>query len=170
MSCAKWLFQYPNDILVETGTGGGGGVQFALKYGFKEVYSIEIDKAKYDYCVGLFKNNKNVYLYCGDSVEILPQILSKIKTKATFLLDAHVSDAKQVHGSFICPVLEELKTIVSHSKNLGVRHSILVDDANFFSGSFAPFGNIKISDIKKAITDIDSSYVITVGKRSLSIV
>lgn len=168
MSCAKWLNGYINDILVETGSGGGDGIGYGLQYGFKEIHSIEIDKNKYNFCVRKFKGNKNVYLYCGDSLSVLPSILYNIKVKSTFLLDAHVSDVKQVHGNFICPILEELKLITRHSNDLGIKHTILIDDAKYFTGSFAPFGNIKLSDIKKTIFDISPSYIVKVGGRSIS--
>jgi hypothetical protein len=75
MSCAKWLCNYPNKILVETGSGGGGGIQYALSYGFKEIHSIEINKNSHDGCVKLFANKPNVHLYLGDSLSVLPEIL-----------------------------------------------------------------------------------------------
>jgi hypothetical protein len=167
MSCSKWLFQYPNDIFVETGSGTGGGIQSALKYGFKEIHSIEINKQSYDYCVKLFINNNNVNLYLGDSMVILPQILSNIKAKATFLLDAHVMDVNQTHGKELCPVLEELKIIIMHSKNLGVKHSILIDDLKLFNGAVKSFNCIKVSDIKGIIDGLDPNYKFNIGKKSI---
>ena len=168
MSCGKWLFQYPNDILVETGSGGGGGIRYALQYGFKEIHSVEINKAYHDVCVSVFKDNPNVHLYLGDSIAVLPQILSKISTQATFLLDAHVMSLDQVHGKTVCPILEELKTIVAHSKSLGIKHSLLIDDVKLFNGLVDSFDRIKISDIEKVVYDIDPSYVLKTGKKSIS--
>jgi hypothetical protein len=168
MSCGKWLFQYPNDILIETGSGLGGGICFALKYGFKEIHSIEINQGNYDACVRIFKSKPNVHLYFGDSLEVLPKILSKIQSKVTFLLDAHVMSLDQVHGKVVCPILEELKMIVNHSKSLGIKHSLLIDDAKLFNGSVECFDRIKISDIEKTVLDIDSSYVLKTGKKSIS--
>ena len=165
MSCSKWLFQYPNDILVETGSGGGGGIQYALRYGFKHIHSIEIDESKHKYCINLFKNNTNVHLYLGDSIEVLPNILEKINGKATFLLDAHIMELKEVHGKVICPILQELNMIINHSKKIAVKHSILVDDAKYFNGKTQSFGNITIDDIRKAVLDVDSSYTVAVNGR-----
>ena len=169
MSCGKWLDRYPNDIFVETGSGGGGGIQYALRYGFKKIYSVEIDEKKYELCSRLFKNNKNVYLHCGDSIKVLPKILENIKAKATFLLDAHVSDVKHLHGDLVCPIIEELKIILNHAKALKVRHSIFIDDLKYFDGECEAFGKIKMSDIKKEITKIDPSYVIQDGKKCIII-
>jgi hypothetical protein len=160
MSCGKWLFKCPKEILVETGSGGGGGIQYALRYGFKKIYSVEIDKAKYDLCSKIFKLNKDVHLYCGDSIKVLPKILENINSKATFLLDAHVSDVKQLHGDMVCPIIEELRIILNHAKELKVKHSIFIDDLQYFNGKCEAFGKIKASDIKKEITKIDPSYVI----------
>lgn len=170
MSCSKWLFQHPNDIFIETGSGAGGGIDHSILYGFKEIHSIEIDKSKYDYCVKKYAKNKSVHLYCGDSMVVLPKILSNIKTKATFLLDAHVMNVNQLHGEKVCPVLEELKIIIAHSKKIGCKHSILIDDAKFFNGSFDAFGHISLSDIKKLVGELDSSYVIQYGRKSISVV
>lgn len=170
MSCGKWLFQYPNDILIETGSGLGGGIRFALSFGFKEIHSIEINKSNYDFCAKIFRDKNNVHLYFGDSLDVLPSILNSINTKATFLLDAHIMDLKEIHGKAVCPILEELKIIVCHSKKIGKKHSILIDDAKLFNGSVVSFNNIKLSDIEKTVKDIDPSYVFKVGKKSVSFI
>lgn len=168
MSCGKWLFQYPNDILVETGSGRGGGIQYAIRYKFKEIHSIEIDRYNYDYCVRMFKNNQNVHLYLGDSLDVLPQILAGIKTKTTFLLDAHVMSLTSLHGKLVCPILEEVKIIIGHAKSLGVKHSLLIDDAKLFNGATESFSNIKISDIEKTVAELDPSYIFKQGRKSIS--
>lgn len=170
MSCSKWLNSYPNDILVETGSGGGGGINHALKYGFKEIHSIEIDAKKHELCIKLFNNNSKVNLYLGDSIDILPKILDKIKAKTTFLLDAHIMDLKECHGKAICPVLQELRMIIAHSKKYGIKHSILVDDLKFFNGSTESFDNIKLDDIKQTVLSIDSSYSVTASRRMIVII
>lgn len=167
MSCSKWLFQYPNEIMVETGSGGGGGIDSALKYGFKKIYSIEINKESYHYCVERFKKQSYVNLYLGDTINVLPNILLDIKEKVTFLLDAHVMKPQDVHGETICPILKELDMIVNHSKRLGIKHSILIDDTKYFNGKTETFGNIKSEDIKQTILDIDASYSISINRRMI---
>jgi len=168
MSCSKWLFQYRNDIFVETGTGGGGGIQNALKYGFNEIHSIEIQPKLYELCKKLFKNNQNVHLYLGDSLDILPKILSKIEKQTTFLLDAHVMKLSELQGKVICPVLKELEFIITHSKNKNIKHhSIIIDDVKFFNGKTESFGKIKLNDIQKSILDVDPTYVIKTYRRMI---
>ena len=56
-----------NDIFIETGTYGGDGVREAIKVGFKEIYSIEFDRKRYENCKNLFKHNENVKIIHGDS-------------------------------------------------------------------------------------------------------
>ncbi len=73
---------------VETGTLYGDGIDFALKSGFEDIYSIEIDKRLYDDAVKKYKNKKNVNLYVGDSATILPTIIENINEPALFWLDA----------------------------------------------------------------------------------
>ena len=170
MSCSKWLFQQPNDIFVETGSGSGGGIDNALKYGFKEIHSIEINKQLYQYCLRKYKGNIKVNLYCGDSIEILPKILAKIDKKTTFLLDAHVMDVSTLHGKIICPVLEEIKMIITHAQSLKIKHSILVDDVKFFNGKVKAFGCIRVEDIKDVVDSIDSTYAFNVGRKSIWVI
>lgn len=167
MSCSKWLSEYPNNIFVETGSGIGSGIDNAIKYGFKQIHSIEIEEKYYNICVQKYKKNTAVKLYLGDSVKVLPDILKTINEKTTFLLDAHVSDATQKHGETICPVLLELRSIIYHSKQLGIKHSILIDDLKCFTGKFEPFGNIKLEDIKTTILDIDSTYAVKYYRRMI---
>ena len=170
MSCGKWLVQYPNDILVETGSGLGGGIQYALRYGFKQIHSIEIDPNRHQFCEKLFRKNPEVHLYLGDSIETLPKILDGINQKATFLLDAHIMQLSEVHGKVICPILQELTLIIGHAKKLGIKHSILIDDAKLFNGSTESFDNIKSESIKQAILELDATYTVSINKRTITAV
>jgi len=158
MSCSKWLFQYPNEIFIETGSGRGGGISHAIGYGFKKIYSMEINKSYYDICVNKFKDNINIKLYNGDCLDILPKILEEINQSATFLLDAHVMNIDSLSGKKICPILEELTIILNNSKDKEYKHKIIVDDVKYFNGQFAPFGNFSVEDIRKHVEGIDKRY------------
>ena len=50
------LSEYKSPIFIETGTYNGDGVVKALEYGFEQIYSIEIDKDRYEYCKKKFVN------------------------------------------------------------------------------------------------------------------
>ena len=171
MSCYNTLLGLLNegDIFVETGTGKGRGVKHALTKNVKEVHSVEIDVNRYNLCVKRLKQYKNVYLYNGDSIKMLPHILDNhIRSKTVFLLDAHVMDLKETSGAQICPVLEELKLILDNGKVNNVKHIIVIDDVKLFDGSRIYFGNIKLDTIKQLILSYDAAYEIKVDRRALS--
>ena len=166
MSCSKYLLNYMSKILVETGSGKGGGIKTAINIGFKEVYSIEIDKDRYNICVHKFRNHPNVHLYLGSSVDLLPLVLEKINEKATFLLDAHVMSKDETYdANYICPLLVELELILEHGIANRVKHSILIDDTKLFNGATASFDNITLADIDHARMNIDPSMTLSANRR-----
>jgi hypothetical protein len=94
MSATKGLFKkFANPIFIETGSNWGFGIQQALDEGFPVVYSIEIVDELFAHCFTEFRKNKNVHLYFGDCVTILPEILNEVNEPATFWLDAHEGDS-----------------------------------------------------------------------------
>jgi len=118
-----------NKIFIETGTQTGAGVEAALFSGFEEIHSIEIREDFYNIALKNFKDNPKVHLYFGDSREVLPKILEKIKEPATFWLDGHSQ-----HDS---PILEELDILKKHPiKN----HTILIDDCGNFDRNMGKIG------------------------------
>lgn len=119
------LKRFVTDIFIETGTYQGEGVKKALSAGFQTIYSIEIDKKRYEQCVDCFKWERKVNLFHGDSTVILPYLLKKITKRCTFWLDAHYSNDHTTIGEKWTPLVEELEAIKQHPiKN----HIILVDD------------------------------------------
>ena len=81
-----------NSYFIETGSYYGGGIEFAIEAGFKNIISIEITQKYYELCKEKFKNNKNVKIVLGDSVKELGNILSKINKPVTFWLDGHYTE------------------------------------------------------------------------------
>lgn len=143
------IFQkYLTDIFFETGTHLGQSVERAVNIGYKEIHSIEIIKDRYDECFEKFKNNENVFLYLGDSLIWIPEILNTIDCRCTFWLDAHMSQVSRN-----CPTLEELKLIGQHHIK---DHIILIDDMRDFGTQAHEF--IKIDDLKQQILAINPSY------------
>lgn len=80
------LTKYRNPVFVETGTHIGNGVRKALKCGFNEIYSIEIDHDRFLKCTKMFENNDNVTIIYGDSAIELPKLLKKNRYK-NYILD-----------------------------------------------------------------------------------
>ena len=93
-------------VMIESGTYLGSAVRAAMMKGVKEIHTIEIDKNLYDinvdWMLKTIKTNRGgcrilenqskfvlegsceVNLYCGDSCEILPHILSDRFQKRAF--------------------------------------------------------------------------------------
>ena len=159
----KYNFKpYLNSIFIETGTGGGDGISAALKSGFTKVISIEVDNSLYELCKGKFKKNKDVTLYLGDSVDVLPTILKDIDVKCTFWLDGHYSGEGTSHGKLLVPLMEELKAIAQHPiKN----HTLLLDDMRLLRTHTAEWVDLtySVDDIEQMIYSINPDYKITYG-------
>ena len=119
------LSKYLNPVFIETGTYMGDGVREALKCGFSEIYSIEIDPNRYLNCKKMFSENKNVTIILGDSGKVLPELLKKINKKITFWMDAHYCGDGALIGDKWCPLKEEFNAIKNHSIK---EHTLLVDD------------------------------------------
>jgi len=144
-----------NDTFIETGTFNGGGVRVALDAGFKHIHSIEVSPVFYNKAVALFSDMDNVELYLGDSIEVLPAILTSINEPATFFLDSHFfsfspalgSDGNRLSPSDV-PLLLELDTIKSHRIKT---HTILVDDRRALGKEYA--SGEKLSDAWLYLTE-----------------
>lgn len=126
MSANKGFFnRFMNPVFIETGSGGGGGIQSAIDAGFPLIYSIELSEVLYTFCSEYFKDKKNVHVIFGDSQRVLWDIISKINTPITFWLDAHLTDALSAGDPIKPPLIEEIEIIGRHSiKN----HTVLIDD------------------------------------------
>jgi hypothetical protein len=88
----RYQARYGLETFVETGTFRGDTVE-AMRYTFKEVYSIELDRGYYESLQRRFTGVANVHLLYGDSAVILPELLGAIsKTNTLFWLDAHAGN------------------------------------------------------------------------------
>jgi len=141
-------------IFIETGTYKGHGVKIALESGFDIVCSIEIDKKRYEENLLRFINNNNVFLYHGDSSDVLKEILDNIDEPCTFWLDAHYDYDGSTRGKELTPIVKELDIIQNHSvKN----HVILIDDLRDFN-RFKHYPGIPYT--LKKIKEINKDYTI----------
>ncbi len=78
---------------VETGTLYGDGVKYAMKQGFEEIHSIEIEPTLYKQAKEKFKTFPQVFIHQGNSHEVLKKLLPKLKGNIIFWLDAHFPGA-----------------------------------------------------------------------------
>jgi hypothetical protein len=98
---------------------------------FKEIHSIELNEKLYFENLVRFRNNKNVYLYHGDSSAVIVEILKKINGRCIFWLDGHFDFTEITSKSdLVTPIRKELEEIAKSS----FEHIILIDDARLFNG------------------------------------
>lgn len=130
------LDDYTAPVFVETGTWRGHGVKRAQAAGFETIYSVEYDKKLYTKACKLFKGQKNVHLFSGESMSMLRAVVPALTRCTTFWLDAHPEGAlsldRNVVGRNYAPLLEELEFIISHVKHVPTPN-ILLDDMRLFS-------------------------------------
>lgn len=146
---------YPNYCFVETGTYMGSGIQFALRAGFPEIHSIEINPQFVARARSVFAPHKQVHIHQGDSGKMLYQVIKDINYPITFWLDGHhgTPDPK---GGNNTPLLEELDQIKMHPiKN----HTIIIDDMHC-CGTIL-FDYLTREDIIAKIKEINPAYHIS---------
>jgi SAM-dependent methyltransferase len=143
--------RHPNTVFIETGTALGRGVKAALKAGFAKIYSIEENQALYDYNQAQFASNEAVTILHGQSLTVLPQILSNLQTPVTFWLDAHRTGGGLDGGGTPYPLLSELGLLQGHPIR---RHTLLIDDRRLFETEFG----IREEQVRQAIAAIDPQY------------
>jgi hypothetical protein len=140
--------QHNIDTFIETGFGNGDGLSNILSINFKEIFSIEIMQCQIDTFGSKFKNDNRVKLLCGNTIDVLQNILPKIENNICFWLDAHFPGADNpspLHGQHDAeknddirlPLERELEII----KNLRKEYKdiILIDDIKLYmnDGEFA---------------------------------
>ena len=122
--------RYKINILIETGTYYGAMIQ-AMKSKFKQIYSIELGENLAQKAQQKFAKYAHIKIIQGDTIQILPKILTSISEPCLFWLDAHYSGGITAKGDKETPILQELQHVFNHQiKN----HIILIDDARLFTG------------------------------------
>jgi hypothetical protein len=148
--------QYKYEVLVETGTFMGGTVE-ALSNKFKNLYTIELSKMLYLISKERLKSINNIQFLFGNSIDVLPKVLTKVSKPAIIWLDGHYSGGITAKGDSECPIIGELNAIKQFGKNLN--HIILIDDIRCFDG----LGDYpSVEKLKEEIIKINSNYQITV--------
>lgn len=78
------------EVAVETGTLFGDSTSRLSKY-FSHVYTIEINRELYEKASAKFKDNAGIRVICGDSKQVLRELVKEIQRPCLFYLDAHFS-------------------------------------------------------------------------------
>lgn len=142
-------------VFIETGTYHGDMVK-SVRKDFHEIYSIELGETLFINACTKFSDFSHIHIIRGDSSRVLPELISPMKTKCLFWLDAHYSKGNTAKGSLDCPIIQELEIIKDHSvKN----HIILIDDARLFNGEN---GWALLEDVLMLLKKINANYKIVV--------
>lgn len=159
----KLKFIKPEEyIFVETGTYHGQSAIDAINFGFKKVYTIELQQHIYEIAKkNLEKYSNKINIYLGDSKNILAKILNIISDeKIVFWLDAHIDGGNYVQGITPniapCPLYHELNTIKNICKNKN--NIIIIDDMRIID-SIGWGKDISSQKLKNYILEIKSDYI-----------
>jgi len=147
----EYIDKYNCTIFVETGTGIGNGLSFALNFPFKQIYSIELNSKLHAHCVERFKNEPKCKLIHDNSINGLHEALAEISANQNILfwLDAHFPGAdynlncytdEQFEDIIRLPLLYEIHTIFSYRPlNKDV---FIIDDWRMYENGQFDSGNI----------------------------
>lgn len=131
-----WRERYGLRALLETGTNMGNGVVAALAAGYPSVVTIDVNAG----CQGRIARRVpegqqgRVSFVCGDSAEVLPDVLASLPRPALLWLDAHYPDVYLPQAGATAstlPLLAEVRALVAAERD----HSgdvILADDLRIY--------------------------------------
>ena len=157
----KDLLQFKNKVFVETGTWKGDTLNTVLSSGlFETLISLELSVPFFKESTERFRDYKTVKLYNSNSKTELYTIIKDITTPITFWLDSHWSGIPDVASDeVICPILEELEQIRTHSINT---HTIMIDDVRLMNGNLDRYKGfpVTLTEIIKKLYEINSDYKI----------
>lgn len=160
---AKFGEKYQLKTLVETGTFLGEMI-YANRNRFNRIISVELDPLLHRLATERFRQYPYIDLRCGDSREVLSNILSEITEPALFWLDAHFSGGFTARGEEDTPIIAELVSLLSHPVR---QHVILIDDARHFTGQDGYPSTQKIQEI---LTRYDAPYKMSVENDIIQII
>ncbi len=124
----QYAAKYNLKTFVETGTYFGDMVE-ALCDTFDEIYSIELSSQLHAAARARFDASPNVVLFNGDSANLLPDVLDRLRGPTLFWLDGHYSGDITACGEKQTPILDELRHILSRPE---AGHVVIIDDARCF--------------------------------------
>jgi len=142
------LKKYSSDYFIETGCNTGLGIENAIKVGFKEIISLDIEERFVNICKNKFSSQKNINVYQADSSKDLFNIIENINDQITFWLDGH--------GYYSVPLLSELRQIKLHNRN---DHILLIDDMRMLGTEY--WNYLSRDEIINLIYAINKDYKIS---------
>ncbi len=89
---SEYIQTYNLKNYVETGTGAGDCLRYAVQFDFKKLKSVEIYPQVYDRIKNGFSDSR-VELFLGNSYELMEQMVKNLEGNTLFFLDAHFPGA-----------------------------------------------------------------------------
>ena len=135
------LNHFAADCFVETGTFLGNSLAYAQSHPYKMLHSVELFPEYVEQCQKTFAMDNRVHLWCGKSIDLLPDILKQIEPygSALFWLDAHLpSNMNSIRqpDEVEFPLEAELRVIQAHRDTRN--DHFLIDDLRIYEeGQFA---------------------------------
>jgi len=117
------------ESMIETGTFQGVSTKYFAKY-FDEVHSVELGQDLFDKAKTTLKPYPNIFLYQGNTVDRLSEMMDHCSGRIGFFLDAHYSGGITARGPSDQPIADELRVIFSKGHNDCV---ITMDDIRDFN-------------------------------------
>lgn len=156
--------EYHTPDFFETGTFRGDGVDYALKFPFRQVNSVEIVPEIAGEAKQRFATNGNVKIMNADSVSALRDTLPGIKTNCVFWLDAHFPGAdagitaydSENDEEVRLPLVRELELISASRRQF--RDVLIVDDLRIYEDGPYKNGNVPKDALPKINRNIDFVY------------
>jgi SAM-dependent methyltransferase len=124
--------------LVETGTGEGQSVWWALQCEFKEAHSVELEARLHSRAQTFLKDMSHVHLTLGESIQFLSGLRDRVSGPKLIFLDAHFAGGAdfelQSHEASLTsaesfPLLGEVRAL---QHVLGPADVLIVDDARMY--------------------------------------
>lgn len=85
-------FRESCDVFFETGSCFGEGVDYAIRFNFNKIFSVEIEDKKIPFLKDKYKNNNNVEIIHSTSLLSFEDKLPNVDANIVFWLDAHYPD------------------------------------------------------------------------------
>lgn len=160
----SYIEKHKCTVFVETGTGVGTGVSYALQHNFKKLYSIEYMEQLYLDCKKRLVDNR-LNLIHSDSLTGIEEILSKTDEDEVifFWLDAHFPGADFKFNSYDylkdkptlhMPLKEEVKLIKEKRPNS--KDVIFIDDLQIYEDG--PFELLN-QEFKDKYGDLGTEFI-----------
>ena len=143
--------KYGVDTFIETGAYRGDAIHMAVALGFRDIRSVDIDPDLYNLVRERFENIPHVYVWLGDSVAMLPDMVRNIGCRCIFWLDAHTNAT---------PLMQELEIISRMERK---DHVIMIDDMRCLVG----WMGTEAGNLPEQIHAINPSYTISYRDSSM---